>query len=464
MSTIKSVRPGQRWYALALGVLLAGGAGVIPGSVLAGGLVQADNWAEEDESWGDDSWGDDQTESAGAALQGFYELGVGGRLHNDPVLDENLTLAEARARLEYGRYFDDTHFTLKGDIFADGVEHGLQGDLREAMFAFSVSDNIDMRVGQQVLTWGTGDLLFLNDLFAKDWVSFFSGREDSYLKAPSASIKASYYGLNLGGSGGDNGVNLDLVWTPKFTHDRFIDGERFSYFSPMVGTNVAAPSGYFVPEEPDQKFENGEFAARLFGRQGSTEWALYGYQGFWKRPVSMTPDMRGNFDRLTALGASVRGNLAAGIAHAEVAWYEGKDSNGDDPLRANDQFRALMGYEQELVSDLTMGVQYYLEWTQDYDELRRTDGHSPYRPDEYRQVMTLRLSYRLMQNNLTLNWFSFWSPTDEDYYLRPSVRYRLDDAWSVTVGGNIFGGEEQHTFFGQFEDASNLYARLRYSY
>lgn len=409
--------------------------------------------AEDD--WGDDSWGDDQTE-ASPALQGFYELAVGSRLQTDPALAEDLTLAETRARLEYDRYFGETRFSAKADFFADGVEHGLHGDLREAVLSFQATEQLDIRLGQQVLTWGTGDLLFLNDLFAKDWVSFFSGREDSYLKAPSASLKASYYGWD--------GADLDLVWTPKFTHDRFIDGERFSFFSPMVGANVAAPADYFVPREPDTELGNGELAARLFGKDGSTEWALYGYQGFWKRPESMNRQGQGVFDRLTVLGASVRGNVAEGIGHVELAWYEGEDSKGDNPLQANDQFRALAGYEQELVANLTMGLQYYLEWTQDYAALSQADGDSPYRPAEYRQVATLRLSYRLLQNNLTLNGFGFWSPTDEDFYLRPSVHYRLDDAWSATAGANIFGGKERHTFFGQFEDATNVYARLRYSF
>ncbi|MFW6031595.1 MAG: hypothetical protein ACOC9T_03300, partial [Myxococcota bacterium] len=32
---------------------------------------------------------------------------------------------------------------------------------------------------------GTGDLVFLNDLFPKDWRSFLLGRDLDYLKAPS---------------------------------------------------------------------------------------------------------------------------------------------------------------------------------------------------------------------------------------------------------------------------------------
>ena len=50
-----------------------------------------------------------------------------------------------------------------------------------------------------------GDLLFINDLFPKDWVSFFVGRDDEYLKAPSDSLKASFF---------NELFNLDFVYTP----------------------------------------------------------------------------------------------------------------------------------------------------------------------------------------------------------------------------------------------------------
>jgi hypothetical protein len=33
-----------------------------------------------------------------------------------------------------------------------------------------------------IITWGVGDLLFINDVFPKDWESFFSGRPPEYLK------------------------------------------------------------------------------------------------------------------------------------------------------------------------------------------------------------------------------------------------------------------------------------------
>jgi hypothetical protein len=297
-------------------------------------------------------------------------------------------------------------------------------------------------------------MLFLNDLFPKDWKSFFAGRDEVYLKAPAPSIKVSYYG---------DGANLDLVWTPQFTPDRYIDGERFSYFSPMVGHAVAAPAYRLDADEPNRFPQDGEFAARLFGRVGGTEWALYAYQGFWKQPVGVDAGGAPVFPALQVYGGSVRGPRGGGIANAEMAWYRGDDRDGDDPRTPNDQLRALLGYEHEIVPRLTGAVQYYVEWIQDYAALERSDP-AAYRPDELRQVVTLRLTSKLMRDNLTLSWFNYWSPTDQDYYMRPSVSYRLDDQWTLSGGANLFGGDAPHTFFGQFEDASNVWLRLRYGF
>ena len=98
------------------------------------------------------------------------------------------------------------------------LEHGKGWlDLREANIEFSPADFMDVKLGRQILTWGTGDLLFINDMFSKDWNSFFIGRDEEYLKAPSDAIKSSFF---------SSAINVDLVITPHFDADRYIDGER----------------------------------------------------------------------------------------------------------------------------------------------------------------------------------------------------------------------------------------------
>jgi len=70
----------------------------------------------------------------------------------------------------------------------------------------------------------------------------------------------------------------------------------------------------------------------------------------------------------------------------------------------------------------------------------------------------------LMEQNLTLSCFAYYSPSDGDAYLRPHARYKVNDYWSVELGGNIFAGESDASFFGQFKHNTNFYGALRWSF
>ena len=69
-----------------------------------------------------------------------------------------------------------------------------------------------------------------------------------------------------------------------------------------------------------------------------------------------------------------------------------------------------------------------------------------------------------MNQNLRISLFLFYSPTDQDAYLRPNANYKINDYWIAEIGGNVFIGEKDESFFGQFEDANNVYASIRYGF
>ncbi len=186
----------------------------------------------------------------------------------------------------------------------------------------------------------------------------------------------------------------------------------------------------------------------------------------WKRkPTAFTSSLQPTFAPLTALGGSLRRTLGPGIGNAEVVYYASRDDrSGNDPLTPNDQLRLLLGYEQEAITNLTVAFQYYLEWTQDHSALLANSLTPEFEPERYRHVLTSRLTYRAMQDKLTLSLFGFYSPSDADYYLRPLISYRYSDQWTFSGGASVFGGDKAHTFFDQFSDNSNVYARVRYHF
>ncbi|MDH3428599.1 MAG: hypothetical protein OEM60_06095 [Gammaproteobacteria bacterium] len=406
----------------------------------------------QDDMWDDDAWDDDDQKTV---WSGYLEAALGTRFDHDPLIDERNTLEDLRWRVESEWQRGRARIGFKADAGYDGIEDDWDADIRDLTVAMSFGDNVDIKLGRQVQTWGTGDLVFLNDLFPKDFVSFFAGRHDEYLKAPGNAIRVTRFSPS---------VNVDFVWTPVFEPDVYLTGERFSFFSPLAGTNVA-PEPPLAADDPDRSFANGEFALRLFRTIAGREYALYAYHGFFKQPTALTPSLQATFAPMTSLGASLRRPVGPGVFNAELSYYLSRDDrSGNDPLLPNGQLRFLAGYEWEAKPNFAVAFQYYLESTLDHDELIDNSPNPQFEPDEHRHLLTNRLTYRAGRDKHTWSLFTFYSPSDSDFYLRPVYSYRHSDQWSVTAGANLFGGDNDHTFFKQLADASNAYLRIRYQY
>lgn len=386
-------------------------------------------------------------------LYGYVEVRQGIRLQND-LYEDDETISEVRAQLILSKDFGWGIGRFKGDAVGDRVLEEVRGELRELNLTFSPSDMMDMKIGRQTQTWGTGDLLFINDLFPKDWESFFIGRDDEYLKAPSDSVRASLF---------FDRINIDISYSPLFNASEYINGHRLSYWN---GSRIAGKDSPFNDHERSRIFRDDELAVRMSKTIEAVEVAVYGYTGFWQTPEGINSSTgRGIYPRLRVIGGSMRAPLGGGIGNIEAGYYDSsQDSSGNDPLIRNSELRFLGGYERELGMDFTGSVQYYLEWMSDYDEYRTALPPGSAEKDEYRHLLTLRLTKLMMNQTLKLSLFSYYSPSDQDGYVRPKAHYKVSDRLAVETGGNIFFGEDEHTFFGQFNDNTNLYAGVRYNF
>jgi len=193
---------------------------------------------------------------------------------------------------------------------------------------------------------------------------------------------------------------------------------------------------------------------------------LYFHKGFWKQPTGFDPSSnQPTFPKLDALSASWRKPIAGGIASLEAGYYESRDDpNGIDANIRNSETRFLAGFERELATNLTGSFQYYIERIGDYGALLETLPTGGRMPDRSRTVLTARISQQLMMQDLQLSLFTFYSPSDQDAYLRPTISYTINDHWKISAGANLFYGKNRNSFFGQFEDSSNAYFAVKRSF
>ncbi len=400
------------------------------------------------------------------SLHGFAETAVGFKVSDDTTKRDDVNMLEGRLQLKATHYLTGEHylaekgaiFTVKGDFITDGYFSGATDfDLRALNLSFTPFRLVDVKIGRQVLTWGTGQYLFVNDLFPKDYVSFYIDRDDEYLKKPSDALKMSFY---------PRWANIDFVVIPYFEPNTMPKGDRLSFFDSFTGGIVGVKSDRHLISPPFQ-MSNNEYAARIYRSFGSHEYAFYTFRGFDKIARSYKDESARQlyYERLDVYGGSVRGPFAGGIGNIEFGYYNSReDTDGSDRLVQNSMVKVLAGYDKDLGGDLRAGVQYLLEKTLDYGNYRENLLARDFRWDEHRHVVTLSLNKQFWRQTLNVALFNYYSPSDNDGYIRPSVSYDVTDQWKVAAGANIPWGEDDLTEFGQMQYNKNVYLRVRYSF
>lgn len=399
-------------------------------------------------------------------VHGFIESDYGFRTaHHDNTKHSTYNLLEQRLQLK-STYAPNvpvlrdmyTELSYKGDLIVDEYDHGaVRYKIREANVFFSPLDWMDAKIGRQIFTWGTGDYLFVNDLFPKDYRSFFIGRDDEYLKKPSDGAKLSAF-TKL--------ANVDFIYIPFFEANTTAQGDRLSFYDMFRG-GIAGRESERVLDEPSRKINNGEFAGRIYRNFGSYETAAYAYKGHYRNPIGVRSDNRRvlYYPRLNVYGASVRGPLLGGIGNIEAGYYDStKDRDGRKRNVPNSMVKAIAGYDRDLGDDTSAGLQYLFEEIIQYQRYKDALFDADPVDSEFRHMITVRLTKMAMGQTMKGVLFCFYSPTDEDIYLRPSYEYDISDRWKLTLGANIIWGDEHNSEFGQMRKNSNIYGRLRYSF
>ncbi|MFZ5979516.1 MAG: hypothetical protein ACOYVF_02690 [Candidatus Zixiibacteriota bacterium] len=387
-------------------------------------------------------------------LQGLYGAGI----DRDNPTSSEYTASESRLQLRMESFTDNAEFFGRLDfVYDDYNDPGFDMELREAFMKFRMFDKLDFKIGRQIITWGTGDLIFINDLFAKDYRSFFTGRDDQYLKAPQNALRLEYYSP-IGTFSG--------IFTPRFTPNRVPTGERLSYFNPFANQIVGGSDYYFEGRMPEAEFKNSEVAARFSRYLGKADIALYFYHGFYKNPEAI--DMVNSvayYPRLNVYGASLRMPLLGGIAWLESGYYDSRDdTEGADPLIPNSSVNSMIGFERQLTSTFTANIQYQNEYILDHDIYAAGLYPGMVEMDEIYHLVTSRFTKLMVMETLTLSAFGFYSPSEEDFYGRFSVSYKYTDALTLTAGTNIFEGKDDYTDFGRFQKNDNVYLKMTYWY
>ena len=397
------------------------------------------------------------------STNGLLEIRYGYR-ENNTEGQKRTSINELKIQLNTESEFDELVFNLSLDLKSDAVdnEHSIdlnsgEGnvDLRQFNVLFYPSDNIDIKVGRQILTWGTTDLLFINDLFPKDFKSFFIGRTEGYLKAPSDAIKISFF---------PKIANFDLVYIPKFNADRFVTGERISFYDPIL-QDFRTSNNPIITKNKSDWFNDDELAMRVTKNIEGLETALYYYKGFWKSPSFFDIESElWEFSNLEVTGASIRTAFSGGIFNAEIGRYKSDSLSKNNPFSRNSELRFLLGFEKELLTELTASLQYYTEKKLNYSNYLNSLPELVLAQPKRRRLVSLMMTKLMLQQNLTLSLVNIYSFTEKDGYIKLNASYKFSDRFKSDVGWNQFFGSGDESNFSGLKRNNNWYAGVSYTF
>ncbi|MCF6364853.1 MAG: hypothetical protein L3J35_01495 [Bacteroidales bacterium] len=324
--------------------------------------------------------------------------------------------------------------------------------------------NFDIRIGKQQVVWGKADGVFITDIVSPLNLTEFLLPDFDEIRTGVNAVKLDYY---IGNN------TLEAIWIPQFTPTEIpAEGSIWN-----IQPEFPAPA-YFDWSNSTIKpsLENSEVFLKFtaltsaidFEMMGGYTWddnpTMHVQKEFSINPETLQPmltqlNITPKHHRLYLAGASFSTEIKGVIFRGEGAYYNGKYFQTEDPfatdaLVGKDYLHYLLGADFN-IGNVKLSTQFIQQTILDYDE----NILNP----EFENTMTFMARYDMFRETVHLELFSYIGLTYEDALIRPKVSYDFDDSFNIQLGSNIFVGERDGRF-GQYQDNSMLYLKLKYSF
>lgn len=384
-----------------------------------------------------------------AAVSGFAQLRQAQRVHAladcSAVAACSTLVQEAQVEVLHElRFSDRLGTTARLDAVHDEAVSHSEVIVREAFVDWAASPALEVKAGRQVITWGVSDYLYVNDLFPKNYDSFFTGGGFDRVKEPVDAVKV----LAHAGT-----VATELVLArPKA--DTLPAPERFS---------ATAPSSSALEDEASDR---PDLAAKVSTRWASWDVAAHAARFESREPRLFMAGTRLRFDRPRTqhLGLSATGNLASGLGWAEAAVRRVAQERDTvvDRYFLGSAAKLIVGYSREVAADLTASAQLQLEGATRRGRYVESlvPGIRPLR--RVTSTLHLRMQGRWSNQTASAGAQAFLG-SEGDSHFNPFFAWSPADGWNLEGGANLFNGRPD-TRYGAFRNDSNAYVLGRYSF
>ena len=372
------------------------------------------------------------------------------RLRAKVVLELDAKFSESWQARVAGHSFYDFAYEIQGrDKFTQEVLDENENELEfdEVWLLGSITDQLDLKAGRQIVVWGKSDNIRVTDVLNPLDLREPGLTDLESLRLPVTMTKLDYFMW---------GLNLSAMVIHEIRYNK--DPEFGSDFFPAA---QALPTN----ETPDTGFDidNSQFALALHGIFHGWDASLYGAY-FYDDTPHFDNDSGGRpklkHARVKMLGGAFNIAISNWLFKTEAAYFDGIRffNSGKDFNRID----ALVGAEYSGFTDTTLSFEiadrHILNFNSQIKE-------APDFTEEDRWVSALRLTRTYLNQTLTLTILAqtFDLTGDDGAFQRFTAEYDLTDAIELT-GGVVFYESGDLPRFRDVGENDRLYLEIKYNF
>lgn len=413
----------------------------------------------------EDAVGDD-FQISGTSAENSYELngyirGVffAGKIPDEDKAEMKSGFGEASLKLrvrkkDFGDAFAELRFQ-RGHEFGEQID---KVDIREA-YVNIYAGRFDFRVGEQIVVWGRADGFNPTDnITPKD---MFARSPDEDDKRKGNFLIRSHYNLPL--------FRFEAIWAPFY---------RASVIPSRI---TPLPSYMMLTDYPDASFGNNSLAMKLNLELASLDGSISYFNGYNPSPgISIdSTNIISRAYRMHVLGADFSTTVMNNIGlRGEFAYRKPHDDHEKFIHIPNPDLQYTIGLDRELASDFTVIMQYIGRYVFDYTDMSAPTDSSEIpayeialknrmiasQTDEISHSISFRPAWKLMHETLTLEILGLYKITTEEFFIKPQTSYDIADALTLTIGGELYSGQDE-TLFGIIdENLSSVFMEIKASF
>jgi hypothetical protein len=401
-----------------------------------------------------------QSDFSGAAEAGPPQFNItgsvrGGYFSSSRQLDGQRDPVAASLWLKANPRFGDST-SLVAEAWArndDTLGTGrAEGKLREGYLYFK-DDDIDFRLGKQLIVWGRADALNPTDNL--------SPRDFTLLVPESDDQRLGTWAANFTIHRGDYAYSA--IWLPRFDPN-------------IVPLDHSTGMGYAQPS-----FHSRQSALRIDHTGGEVDWSVSYFSGLDPNPVlkpggtgGAYPDLILDHQRIRVLGADMSTVVGRYGLRAEAAYTWAPDFFPGTAYAKRPALFAVAGGDRTFYDYLNVNLQYFIRRTMQYRDpsqisdpvergIETQNAIIANQQDRFQHGITFRISDKWLHETLEGEVAGVFSLTRRDYAIRPKLVYAFTDRLKGTLAMEIYRGGKD-AFYGQLRDISSVSTELKYSF